>query len=404
MSSILTERFTNALVYASRLHANQVRKLTIKEREELGIKEIPYIGHLLAVTSIVIEDGGSEDEVIAALLHDAVEDQGGLDTLSNIKSLFGDGVASIVLACSDTSESPKPPWRQRKERYLAHLEQSDLSLRVSLADKIHNVKSILRDQKRYGDVIWERFNCTRDECLWYYTELSKVFLKKMPGILSTDFSSLVVELRQLVNRKSINNSEIEEVLEFIKSVSVTFNTGSFLNKDARELYREITKLSPKTIQKLIEYSEATCGVWELLKSLNEKKQDFDDNEFFISGISRKPNFQRNVYNNLRAISKLLSALSIKYPELELSNSYFKKRYWDEKKKDYVVYEHKPEIGVWKKYLPASQYSIIENCIEHGFWKKSLPEVSKAFEISLDLSFRLMELYKKNCSEQPLVRG
>ena len=124
--------------------------------------EIPYIGHLLGVCSLVIEDGGTEDEAIAALLHDAAEDQGGEQTLERIRAEFGDHVAEIVRACSDTLEDPKPPWRTRKEAYLAHLdEQPAPVLRVSLADKLFNARAILRDYLSVGDELWQRFNGRR---------------------------------------------------------------------------------------------------------------------------------------------------------------------------------------------------------------------------------------------------
>ena len=107
----LSARFEDALAYAAHLHAGQPRKDTA----------IPYVAHLLAVCSLVLEDGGDEDEAIAALLHDGPEDAGGHETLEEIRRRFGDRVADIVADCSDTFETPKPPWRERKEAYLAHL-------------------------------------------------------------------------------------------------------------------------------------------------------------------------------------------------------------------------------------------------------------------------------------------
>ncbi len=155
---MLGARFEQALQFAATTHRTQLRKGT----------SIPYVGHLLGVCSLVIEDGGSEDEAIVALLHDAVEDHGGRRMLEDISRRFGDRVATIVDACSDTLESPKPPWQARKEAYLAHLEhQPHAVLRVSLADKLFNARAILCDYLVVGDALWDRFKTGRDGRLWY---------------------------------------------------------------------------------------------------------------------------------------------------------------------------------------------------------------------------------------------
>lgn len=183
MNQMLSSRFEGALILATRLHTNQVRK---------GAR-IPYVAHLLAVTALVLEDGGDEDQAIAALLHDAVEDQGGIETLDEIRRRFGERVAHIVLGCSDSFESPKPPWRERKENYLSHLREADIDiLRVSLADKLHNACSILGDLQQHGNVIWERFKGGEDGTLWYYRSLVDVFREK-------DFSPMVGELQRVFN-------------------------------------------------------------------------------------------------------------------------------------------------------------------------------------------------------------
>ena len=159
-------RFEDALVYAVRLHRLQKRK----------VSDEPYIAHLLAVTALVIEDGGDTDEAIAALLHDAVEDQGGLARLDEIRNLFGDRVAEIVDGCSDSYGKPKPPWRTRKERYLEHLQNASASMqRVSLADKLHNARSLLRSLRQVGQSAWGRFNGGKDGTLWYYAALLDFF-------------------------------------------------------------------------------------------------------------------------------------------------------------------------------------------------------------------------------------
>jgi (p)ppGpp synthase/HD superfamily hydrolase len=159
----LGEQFEQALVYASHVHAGQVRKEST----------IPYIAHLLAVAALVLEDEGDEQDAIAALLHDAAEDRGGHARLRDIRQRFGDTVADIVAGCSDTLEQDKPRWRPRKEAYLHHLESADDSvLRVSLADKLHNLRAITLDYERVGNALWDRFDPESDQ-LWYYGELDK---------------------------------------------------------------------------------------------------------------------------------------------------------------------------------------------------------------------------------------
>jgi GTP pyrophosphokinase len=155
----LSTRFEEALVLATCLHADQTRKGTA----------IPYISHLLAVTAIVLEHGGNEDEAIAALLHDSIEDQGGAATREEIRRQFGDRVVEIVDGCTDTDVMPKPPWRERKEAYLAHIIEATGSVRlVSAADKLHNARAILEDYRIIGEALWNRFNGGKEGTLWYY--------------------------------------------------------------------------------------------------------------------------------------------------------------------------------------------------------------------------------------------
>ena len=151
--AILGDRFEEALAFAARTHRTQVSKGS----------HIPYVSHLLGVRSLVIEDDGSEDEAIGALLHDAAEDRGGERMLAEIRTRFGDHVADIVAACSDTFETPKPPWQTRKQTYIDHLAgQPESVLRVSLADKLFNARAILRDYLLVGDAVWDRFKAGRD--------------------------------------------------------------------------------------------------------------------------------------------------------------------------------------------------------------------------------------------------
>jgi (p)ppGpp synthase/HD superfamily hydrolase len=178
----LSERFDDALGYASRLHRTQTRKGS----------GIPYVSHLLAVCSLVIEHGGSEDQAIAALLHDAAEDQGGEATLNEIRARFGAAVADIVADCTDSWTEPKPTWRPRKEAYLAALPSKPAaSLLVSLADKTHNASTILADHRVLGDELWDRFTGRRDGTIWYYRSISVVLDKVMPGALAEQLSRTV---------------------------------------------------------------------------------------------------------------------------------------------------------------------------------------------------------------------
>jgi (p)ppGpp synthase/HD superfamily hydrolase len=176
-----SQRFEAALVYAAQLHEGQKRKGT----------EIPYIAHLLAVTALVLGDGGVEDEAIAALLHDGPEDRGGRRTLEKIGERFGERVARIVEGCSDTLESPKPKWCPRKKRYLEHLETAPTDvLRVSLADKVDNARAIAQDFRVHGAAVWTRFNPESDQG-WYYTELLKVFKRRSQSPLVQELALAV---------------------------------------------------------------------------------------------------------------------------------------------------------------------------------------------------------------------
>lgn len=159
-----TERYAQAVAYASILHGAQVRKGT----------QIAYMSHLLGVSSLVIEAGGDEDLAIAGLLQDAVEDAGGLPRLADVGTRFGDRVADIVLACSDsTNEEWKRSvtYKERKQAYLDHLAKApDDVVLVSTADKLHNARAIVTDLKRHGLEVLSKFNGTPDEVIWYYDQ------------------------------------------------------------------------------------------------------------------------------------------------------------------------------------------------------------------------------------------
>lgn len=169
---MLTERFDDALVYASRIHREQIRKGS----------GVPYIAHLLGVASLALEAG-------------ATEDQGGPARLADIRERYGDDVAEIVGHCTDADVEPKPPWRPRKEAYIASLaNKPETSLLVSLADKTHNIGTILADLASSGNSVWDRFTGKKDGTLWYYAALAESFQTKLPGHSSERFAAMVVEL------------------------------------------------------------------------------------------------------------------------------------------------------------------------------------------------------------------
>lgn len=189
----LTARFHRALVYAARVHARQFRKGTSR----------PYIGHLLGVTSIVLTHGGDEDEAIAALLHDAVEDQGGKPRLREIRRKFGARVARIVEGCTDSDVEPKPPWLERKTEYLRHLRHANSSVRlVSAADKVYNARETLEDLRRHRDALWKRFKGGKQGTLWYYREVAKILRGKGPKELAAELDRVVRELTRAAKSRS----------------------------------------------------------------------------------------------------------------------------------------------------------------------------------------------------------
>lgn len=184
----LTTRFDEALRLAARLHREQTRKHS----------HVPYLAHLLAVAALVLECGGSEDEAIAALLHDALEDQGDAVTLEGIEARFGPTVASIVEACSDAQQQPKPPWRQRKVAHVERMTRASPSVRlVALADKLHNAGSILRDHTLLGPSVWNRFTAGREGTLWYYRAMLEALSRGEPLPLVAELRAAVERLEQL---------------------------------------------------------------------------------------------------------------------------------------------------------------------------------------------------------------
>jgi len=199
-ATVLTDRFDRALLYATHVHGGQVRKGT----------STPYVAHLLAVAATVLEYGGDEDLAIAALLHDSAEDQGGKARLDDVRNRFGERVARIVEACSDSLADTgkgerKAHYRERREAYLAHLRTADQEiLSVSLADKVHNARAILRDFRKpdIGEKIFGRFSGGKEGTLWYYRSLADTFCERLPGQLSSELHEIVEALETDVAKSS----------------------------------------------------------------------------------------------------------------------------------------------------------------------------------------------------------
>ncbi|HML16268.1 MAG TPA: HD domain-containing protein [Bryobacteraceae bacterium] len=189
---MLGPRFEEALIYATRLHARQTRKGS----------GIPYVSHLLAVCALTIQYGGDEDEAIAALLHDAVEDQGGEATRLEILARFGPRVTAIVDGCTDTDRQPKPPWRARKEMYIERLRTAPHEVRlVSACDKLHNARSLVKDYRMSGESLWSRFHGGRDGTLWYYRTLVDALRSDGIAQLVEELDRVVTELESLAARE-----------------------------------------------------------------------------------------------------------------------------------------------------------------------------------------------------------
>ena len=192
----LGPRFLRAFEFAAEKHKNQTRKAST----------IPYIAHLMGVASLVLEAGGDEDLVIAALLHDVVEDCGGAPMLKEIHRRFGARVAKVVDGCTDADTYPKPPWRERKEKYIRHLKAADADTKlVSAADKLNNVRSILSDYRAIGESVWSRFKGGREGTLWYYRTLRDVFLRHKRNRITRDLELAVNELDLLAGPAPISD-------------------------------------------------------------------------------------------------------------------------------------------------------------------------------------------------------
>ena len=179
-------------MFAAQLHRDQRRRGS----------NVPYVSHLLAVASIVIEHGGDEDEAIAALLHDAVEDQGGARTREEILGRFGERVAAIVDGCTDSDTIPKPPWEGRKRAYIKRLAEAPASVRlVSAADKLHNARSILQDYRNLGEELWQRFQGGKEGTLWYYRSVADTLIRSGRTPLVDELDRVVGKMERIRGRE-----------------------------------------------------------------------------------------------------------------------------------------------------------------------------------------------------------
>lgn len=190
----LGPRLQRAFRYAAKMHEGQTRKQTA----------VPYLSHLMAVTSLVLEAGGDEEMAIAALLHDVVEDCGGMPRLREVQRLFGPRVAKIVEGCTDSFVNPKLEWAVRKGDYLKRLKHHDAETRlVSACDKLHNVRTVIADYRHQGESIWQRFNGGRDGTLWYYRALSEEFSRKKGNRITRELAIAVAELQRLAGSAGV---------------------------------------------------------------------------------------------------------------------------------------------------------------------------------------------------------
>lgn len=185
--------YEDALLFASRVHRGQYRKGTA----------IPYLSHVLAVSALALEHGADEEIAAAALLHDAVEDGGGLPVLEEIRAGFGERVAALVMECTDAHTKPKPPWRARKEAYLARLPQaSEGGKLIALCDKVHNITALVRDLESGGEAVWGRFNASPEDTLWYYRKVAEILGPGRAGSLERELAAKLEALARRVEGRS----------------------------------------------------------------------------------------------------------------------------------------------------------------------------------------------------------
>ena len=210
----LGPRLQRAFRYAAEKHYGQTRKQSA----------VPYLSHLMAVASLVLEAGGDEDMAIAALLHDVVEDCGGMPRLREIRRQFGTRVAKIVEGCTDSFAEPKAEWAERKIDYLREVQHADADTRlVSASDKLHNVRTILADYRQHGEAIWTRFSGKKEGTLWYYRALSDEYQRRSPNRITRELEIAVAELERAAGKKPRSSKELTK--EFTKKFGKTANSG-----------------------------------------------------------------------------------------------------------------------------------------------------------------------------------
>ncbi len=212
----LGRRLQRAFHYAAEKHAGQTRKQSA----------VPYISHLMAVASLVLEAGGDEDMAIAALLHDVVEDCGGMPRLREVRKQFGRRVAKIVEGCTDSFGEPKPEWVERKKDYLREVKHADVETRlVSASDKLHNVRTILADYRQHGEAIWTRFTGKKEGTLWYYRALTDEYQRRGPNRITRELEIIVAELELAVGKKPRLSKELPRELPKKFSKKAAANSG-----------------------------------------------------------------------------------------------------------------------------------------------------------------------------------
>jgi (p)ppGpp synthase/HD superfamily hydrolase len=224
----LGPRLQRAFRYAAEKHAGQTRKQTA----------VPYLSHLMAVASLVLEAGGDEDMAMAALLHDVVEDCGGMPRLREVRQQFGPRVAKIVEGCTDSFGEPKPEWMKRKKEYLREVKHADAETRlVSASDKLHNVRTILADYRRDGEAIWKRFSGKKKGTLWYYRALSDEYRQRNPNRITRELEIAVMELESAVKKKPRKLKESKK--EFTKEFTTKFAKKFAKKKSLARKFREM---------------------------------------------------------------------------------------------------------------------------------------------------------------------
>lgn len=239
------KNYQRALIRALDLHADQHRKT---ENKDQAAPKVPYITHLMTVSSYVLEFGGSEDQAIAALLHDSIEDQGDKITYADIEAEFGAKVCQIVRDCTDAEVTPKPPWRERKVAYIKHLAQVELdSMLVSACDKYHNAQCINRDIELSGDKVWKRFNASPDDILWYYQSLLGAFSRlhsPVVKVLKNEIDKMRTSVLSYNYRHAVYTFSAGEEHFQIKIDQVDKKLDQFLEKHHAKAAFFITAFNP----------------------------------------------------------------------------------------------------------------------------------------------------------------